>query len=492
MPLFEGFVAGSNRARSSNISADECINIFPEITQSAANPKHGTFYGTPGLKFFLTAGTVGCRGIFSQDDLTVTVIGQTVYVVDVPNATVTSVGTIATDGKPVSMACNGRGGEQLVIVGGGQLKVLTITTRVLSAAIVLPLTKAPVQVDYMDGYFLLSEADSIKVYFSALEDGTGWDALDFFAVSLTSSNVVGIKVMRDRLWVFQSLTSLVYYDSGDADNPFVPYPGSVMEEGAVTPWAILNINDTMYWLAQDSQGTNRIVAATDYSPSPITTPAVSSAIASYTTTTDCEAMAYSQEGHDKGIWTFPSGDSAIAAAESWCYDVSTGQWHQVQGFDEAQGAFVRWRARGCGASGKLVIVGDYLTGTMYTLDLDTFEDNGTTIKRLRRAPYLSAENQWIFLDRLELGIQSGVGLQAGQGSDPMLMLSLSRDGGHTYDDPITAPMGGVGEYGEAAIWYQLGRSRADRLVIEVSQTDPVRTVWGPGVWVKVRPGTGAL
>lgn len=489
MALWPNFTGPAYRARSQSMADDLLINLYPEISENPVGAKQTNYYGTPGLKFLLTAATgvtTGCRGSFEQDNVALTTIGANVYSVNISAPSVTLLGTIPDDGKPVSYASNGRGGEQIVICGGGQLKVLNLLTMVLSGAIVLPLTNAPVMVDFTDGYFLLTEANTIRVWFSALEDGTTWDALDFFAVSLTSSNVVGIKVMRDRIWVFQSQSALVYYDSGDADNPFVPYPGSVMQEGAVTPWGIMVLGETMFWLAQDNQGRNRIVSAQDYAPTAISTPPISFALASYSNIDDAEAFAYEQEDHPFIGWNFTSAD------KSWFYDMRTQQWHERSYRDTVTGTRHRWRARGVCSIGQVMLAGDYQTGDLYTLDLDTFTDNGATIERVRRAPYLSGENQWLFLDRLELGMQPGIGTLTGQGVSPQAMLSISRDGGFTFGPPTTATFGEIGAYGTRAIWRKLGRARADRLVIEITQTDPVRAVWGPGLWLKARPGSGEL
>jgi len=43
-----------------------------------------------------------------------------------------------------------------------------------------------------------------------------------------------------------------------------------------------------------------------------------------------------------------------------------------------------------------------------------------------------------------------------------------------------------------AIWRRLGRARADQLVLEVSQTDAVRAVWGPGLWLRITQGSEQL
>jgi len=489
MPFWPQFVGGAYRARSESIAADACINLYPEITESAESVKKSALYGTPGMKLLQMVTTAPCRGAFSQDDRSFAVLGDTLYEVNITQATATAIsGTILNDGNPVSFASNGRGGEQLAIVGGGALFIFNFVTNVLTGPIGLPLTNDALIVVFINGYFVLQEMASVRRWFSALEDGTSWDALDFFATSQTSDDGVGLIAVHDRLWCFGSQTASIYYDSGDALTPFQPYPGTVIHEGATSPWSIILQGENVFWLAQDNLGRGRIVMAdgSGGQPVPISTAPISFAISGYARINDCEALAYEQEGHPFVAFTFPTGD------QTWVWDTREQMWHQRDQFDEITGVSHRWRARGCAVQGVEIMVGDYETGGLYTLSLDTFVDACGPIRRLRRAPYLSSENQWIFLDRFELGIQAGIGLITGQGSDPQLMLRVSRDSGATWTPPVVASMGAIGDYLARPAWTRLGRVRADRLVIEVTQTDPVRTVWGPGAWIRALPGTGQL
>ena len=480
--VFTNFVGPSYRARSPAIAAEDLINLYTEATETQGPAKTHTFYGTPGLSRLLTVGTNSCRGWFAQDGRTFTVVGDQLYAVDLFARTATPLGTIVDDSLPVSFASNGRGGEQLAIVGGGQLKILTLTTSVLSAAVVLPLTNPPVVIDFINGYFVLLEKNTVRVWFSALENGLLWDALDVFAVSVFSCNLVGLKVLRDRIWLFGSQATVIYYDSGDADNPFVPYPGSVMQEGLGSPYGVTIQGESVFWLAQDNLGQHRMVMASDYAPTVISTPAISFAVASYPTVTDVEVLTYEQEGHPFVAWTFPQGETLV-------YDVREQEWHKRDTWNPTQGVGGRWRVRGCCAAGGRILCGDYLTGALYALDLDTFTDDDVPIRRLRRTPYLSAENQWLFVDRFELGIQAGIGT-SGQGVAPQVLFRLSRDRAQTWTPPLAASLGAQGAFVTRAVWRTLGRVRADRLVCETTMTDPVRCVWGPGAWIRARPGSG--
>ena len=492
MPLWPAFVGPAYRARSQTIDAEALINLYVETTGSQGDVKKSNLYGTPGAKFLFSVATADCRGCFSEDTVTLITVGAQLYSLDLVNTTAIALGTIVDDGKPVSYESNGRGGEQIAICGGGQLKILNLLTMTLSAAIVLPLTNAPVMLAFLDGSFLLLEAATIRVWFSSLEDGTVWDALDFFATSETSDNLVGIKRLRDKVWIYGSRTTSVYYDSGDATNPFVPYPGSVMNEGLMSPWAVGVQGETLIWLGINKHGARHIVTGQYYAPTRVSTPAVDFALAAMPTVNDAEVLIYEQEGHSFACFTFPT------ANQTWCYDAiesaKRGEpiWHQRDTWNPATNTSTAWRGRGVATTSIGTIIGDRNTGGIYLLDLDTFCDAFGNIRRLRRATYLSAENQWMFLDQIELGMQAGVGLLSGQGSDPHVMAAISRDGAQTWDPPMQAAIGPMGAYLATASWYACGRVRTDRFVLEVTQTDPVRTVWGPGLWLRATPGTGQL
>jgi hypothetical protein len=486
MALFAEFCGGAYQGRSPTIDAEVCLNLFLDTTKSAGDAKRATLLGTPGLRPLFTAPTTGCRGIFDQDDRTWAVIGPTLY--EIVAGALVSRGTMVSDGDPVCWASNGRGGEQLLIVSAGLVYLLNFVTNILSGPAQLPLSNPVLKCAFLDQYFLLLEADTNRVWFSTPQDGAQWDALDFFARNDTSDNLIGMIVLRDRLWVLGSATTSIYYDAGDPLNPFQPYPGSLMNVGAVSPYAITVVGDLLLWLAQDAQGRAYMVTASSSSPAHVSTTAIEFTLSTYATITDAEVLAYTQEGHTHVCWTFPS------SGDTWAYDVMEGQWHARESSDPITAQRTRWRARGVASTTTYgILVGDYATGTLYALDLDTFTDNGALIRRVRRAPYLSGENQWLFLESVELGLQAGVGTSTGVESvDPHLVLNISRDSAHTWVSAGTARAGRIGEYLTRAIWRRCGRARADRLVLEIVQTDPVRAVWGPGLWLQATAGTGAL
>lgn len=471
------FVGGFYTARSQNIANQAAANIYTETIPGA---KQKNIYGTPGRHLRVTASTVVCRGAFEENGLTLVVVGGTLSSLNTTTWTLTALGAIADDGDPVSFASNGKGGDQIGIVGGGQLKVLDTGTMVLGAAVTLPFSN-PVTIAFIDGYALINQRDTPIVWFSALEDMETWDALDFFTRSGTSDNLVAIAVTRARVTGFGSKTTTQFYDSGDADTPFLPYPGSVIPYGLPSPWAMQVESDVMYWLAKPVHGPPCVATMSDPSTLKIvSTPPMALVLSQATTLADAELLVYTQEEHTFAALTCPSLGTA---GNTWCYDVREQEWHQRGPFDSDSGEFFRWQARGCVAVGLDIIVGDFETGAISTLDLDIQDD-----VRLRRTPYLTQENDLATFDAFELGVESGVGtVAAGQGHDPVLTLRLSRDSGHTWESAGEATLGASGNYDSAALWTMLGQVRLDRLVIEVTQSDPVKCVWS-APWLRFTAG----
>ena len=99
--LFEQFCGGFYQALAPVMAADQAVNLYTETRQIPGSTKQIFMFGTPGLNFWSSVATQGNRGWFSQDGRTFTVIGGTLYEVNVELVTTTSLGAITDDGLPV-------------------------------------------------------------------------------------------------------------------------------------------------------------------------------------------------------------------------------------------------------------------------------------------------------------------------------------------------------------------------------------------------------
>lgn len=94
------------------------------------------------------------------------------------------------------------------------------------------------------------------------------------------------------------------------------------------------------------------------------------------------------------------------------------------------------------------------------------------IRRMRQFVLpTSPDHRWMFISRLELLMRTGIGLTRGKGSDPKVMLQLSRDGGKTWSSEEWRSAGETGAYLRRVRWLRQGRYRDG--VIRLTVSDPV-------------------
>ena len=106
------------------------------------------------------------------------------------------------------------------------------------------------------------------------------------------------------------------------------------------------------------------------------------------------------------------------------------------------------------------------------MSLDVFTDNGDEIQRKRVYTHLIDELKQVRYSSLDIGIETGVGLQSGQGSDPQLSLRLSKDGARTWSDYYTTSIGAAGVFGQQVCFRRLGI--AQQMTFEITISDPVK------------------
>lgn len=451
-------------ARSVNAADARMVNLFPEIIPEGG--KEPAFLNrAPGLKFKLTVGLGPIRGLWQYGGNMYVVSRDKLYKVD-SSYTVTTLGTVSGVNGPVSMADNG---TQLFVACNGPSYIYNAQTNVFQQITDSDFPGA-VTVSYLDGYFVFNEPNSQKIWVTALLDGTSVDPLDFASAEGSPDGVVGIIVDHREVWVYGTNSVEVWYNSGNADFPLSRIQGAFNELGCVAAYSIAKMDNGLFWLGQDARGQGIVYRANGYTGQRISTHAIEWQIQQYGNLSDAIGYTYQQDGHSFYVLIFPSANA------TWVYDVATQAWHERAGF--VNGEFTRHRSNCQVFFNSEVLVGDYQNGNVYAFDLDDFSDNGSIQKWLRswRALPTGQNNlKRTAQHSLQLDLETGVGLNLGQGSDPQVMLRWSDDGGHTWSSEHWVSIGKIGEFYRRAIWRRLGMTMKIRdRVYEVSGTDPVK------------------
>jgi len=447
-------------ARSKTFACDRLVNLYPEKGGSDSK-EVGAFYGTPGLDLIVTGNVAEVREIYvTSNDICLIVIGNTVYTYNA--GVITSIGTIGT---PSGRVCIRDNGVDAIIVDGNAGYLVSLTTPAVTTITDVDFPNGATRVAYIDTYFIAAIPGSQEYVISGQLDGSAWDSLDWASAEGSPDPLISIIEVNRQLGLFGSRSLEFATNSGDADLPFTRIPGAYVEQGCEAAHSVAVIDNTVLWLGKNENGGKTVFRANGYTPIRISEHAIEYAIAGYATTSDAFAITYQQEGHPFYCLIFP------AEGKTWCFDISTGAWHERASFSD--GEFVRWRVN-CHAyfQGKH-LVGDYENGKIYEMSLDVFDEDGAVLKSLRSWRHPHKEKNRIYYSCLELDCEAGVGLDGSvQGSNPQWMLRYSNDGGFTWSGEKWKSAGRIGEYSARVRWWRLGEGR-DR-VWEVSITDPVK------------------
>jgi hypothetical protein len=310
---------------------------------------------------------------------------------------------------------------------------------------------------------------------SGLNDVT-YDALDVATAEGRPDSLVMLISVNRRLWLFGEQTTEVWWNSGNADFPFERNESAFIEAGTVSAGTCVRAGGSVVWVGSDERGRGTVWYGQGVQPQRISTHAIEYALSQRSRLAEAFAFAYQQEGHEFYQLTVPGTDDGTEAGGTWVYDFSTSQWHERSYLDPDDGEQPHRASVATVAFGR-VVVGDREDGRVYTYDLDYYTDDGDPIRRLRQTPHISQEEKRIRFNSLELQAETGVGLSEDIGNPPIVTLSWSDDGGHTWSNELDreASSGEIGEYRVRVKWRRLGVGR-DR-VFRIATSAAVPVTW---------------
>jgi len=453
------FIGQTYVSQTPELSTQRSINLMPE----AAPPEDSAgamLVMTPGVAAWTTAGSgAASRGGIKVDGVTYAVYGTSLYKVD-SGGTATAIGTILGTERCIFAENK----TQLVIVADAHTYYYTVSTSTLAEITHSSFLEAS-SVVYLDGYFIFAQKGTNQWFISSLVDDTTeevdlttFDATERARAFTTSGNIVTVAATHKELWLFKDDNfAEVWQGASNVDFPFSRLGGAYLERGILTKHSVVQTDNTLYWIGND----RTIYRASGYIPQRISHHGIEKQLAEADVVADAFAVAWDERGHKlMGFWFETLGCTHV-------YDAATGMWHERQSI-----GYGYWRVNGIiDCYGKKIVL-DSLENKLGELDFDTFTEYGNTIQAIRIGQTLSAEGRQFSLDRIEILFQSGVGTESGQGADPDVSLSVSKDFGRNYGTPTRRKLGKIGEYAKRAVWRQRGLYR--QATIKILITDPVR------------------
>jgi hypothetical protein len=477
----------SYRHRSPPVSAQTCRNWVPEVVSESpyrtvlAQP-HGTRHfaqtvfgelaydedndGVVTAWHALPAGKD--RGMHIFRNRLYKVSGNSLYRID-PNGKVYRIGAINGSKRCVFASS----ADEMVIVTGGMVYKYTGRTLTLSFS---PAFEQPQAVAYLNNQAIY-DGNGSRFVVSNPGELTFVNGLNYAAAESSGDDLVRPYVYQQTLYLMGDSTIESWYNSGTGNPPFARLDGGIIQVGLGALHSVDHNDRGVFFLGAD----RNVYMLNGANAQPISTIPLAQEFASYSKVDNAIGFCFTLDAQNFYQLTFPTVN------RTWCYCMQSGAW-----FERASGYDAHI------ATSYAFCYGRHLIGhDQYVLEMrPEFAEDGvpiplnnenvasppvyppprTMIRERVTAPIngqlLGAPGRDLHMGRLELAFEAGTGLAAGQGRDPIIMMSFSDDAGRTWSNEMQGQIGRMGDFLASASWHGLGSFQSRIVRFRVS--DPVR------------------
>jgi hypothetical protein len=475
-------LGGSYEYRFKDWNSQRTINWYPKLTDQQSQEKNKTqiaLIPRYGLTQFASVAGNSVRGLFAARVLNVE---RCFAVVDTSLYEVFQNGSMTLLGALTGMSVGSRSKVYMAVNNTGQLMIqdplagyiFNLQTNVLTQISTSTFTDAQGNVclypggtslDYADGYFVISGNDG-RIYFSEIGDGTSWPAFNFFTPSFKPNKMKAIRMYREEVYCFGEETIEIYINDGVT--PFSRQFRTSSYYGLAATDSVAIHQAGAFFLGRSPTGTfEAYLMGPDYSLTPLSFP-----IDYLLSKQNCDdAEGFVQVANDGAIFYHLHLPQLHT---TFVYDVTTHMWHERQSrrpWPDEDGRYPQdmYRPRSVVTFNGLTLSGDWYSGAIMFEDQTVSTDLGNINKFERRSSILTDQLNYISVYRIEFDVNAGYG-----NTDPVMMVSYSKDSGNTYEQEEMLQLGALGQYDYRAVVNKLGTAR--NWVIKIIVTDPVPVI----------------
>lgn len=443
--LFPGFVGARFKSPLPQTAVSELINYYVEPSIGAdKSPFPASLLRRPGILARYTGMHAPIRGEFSQDGRAFVVGGDILYELT-GYYTYNVLGTVARDDSPASMDSNGHGGHQLCIISGGLGYIFDLAANTFQQITDPSFPSNAVNVVFLDGYFFVTQATTSTVFISASFNGLVWDATDEIQVSSSSDELQITFVINRNLWMLSSQSSEPWVTTS-ASSIVAPMSNVSLEYGIAARWSVAQCDGTLCFVAKSPQGGPVIAQISGYQIAEISTSSECRLLEALPDLSSVQAFSYTESGHTFYVVCPNTGPALV-------YDLATGVWATWGQWNYGTGTYDPLAQMSHMYAFGKHLVGDRTTGTVYEQSTTLGTDNGTPIRRVRTAPYITTEQQPNFIYEITIGLNTGDG--NADDPNPTMDLKWTKDWGNTWSTPRTVSLGVQGQYKTRVSWHQV-------------------------------------
>lgn len=397
------FLGGAYTGRSLNANASTCVNFFIE---PASKGQDAMLVPTPGYSLLSTSnvGTaLAIRGILypGSGNLVYCVQGNRLVSFNVVTLAWTMLATfnMTTTTGPVSMAINTLVASAGSITICDGVKVHTYNTVggwIDQTALVGVISNT---VAFLDGRFVVDDQTAPGQF--RYTEPYGLAFLPFTFATAEGSPDYTRAVLSDRreLWLFGDHTTEIWWNTGDANNPFQRSQGGFIEVGIAAPYTAKKCDNSIIWLSKNERGGNQVVRAGDgYVPEVISTPEINfrlrelSPLGAY-------AMTYQMGGHEFYV--------LYIDFNTLVFDALTKEWHVWRSGTSDYHLAQCIGAYGNGLSNAVLMGLTSADRSLYLLRNTLYTDNSAVINRERVSSHVHDERERLRLASFQVDVESG-------------------------------------------------------------------------------------
>lgn len=441
-------VGGTDQVYSNQQDHELTQNYY--IYLSEAGPSLQGFPGTTEMSNFVSSAVP--RGTHIFNDELYQVSGTTLEKIAIDGVR-TNLGTIAGTTHCI-FADDGR---DMFIVAAGTVyrfdtSLVTLTDKDF---------ESPDSVAYLNSAFIYDGSGDRWVV-SDIGDGSSVTQLNYANAESDPDDLQRVYTFGQRLYLFGKNTIEPWYNTGTGSPPYDRIDTGIIQKGLGAIYSVSQTDRFMYFLGDDLN----FYQMTGVQIKNISNPGLAKEINDFSVTDDAVGFCFNLEGQDFYMISFPTGNKSYLYSEivdKWVtLNFSTqGDRHLANSYQFVYGKH---------------LISDRRSGKILEWDLDVNDDNGTTIQRRRVLPpingsTLGSPGKRILMSRFELLMQKGIGLATGQGSDPIIMIEISTDGGQSFSTIQNLRFGEAGDFLIKVEAYLMA-SFYDA-TIRITQSDPV-------------------
>ena len=445
---------GTYKHKSLPLSAQLTRNFWPQLQQNGTAKSAYILESFPGKLLFGTVAGSADRGMLEHQGILYKVTDTNLYTVD-SAGTHTLRGSIPGVARCIMQGIN----SNVVIVTEGVPYVWNGTT--LTTVIDVDL-ETPNACAHLNNQ-IIYDGDGGRFCSSDVGDATSVDGLNYATAESNADNLIRPYAFEQNIYMMGDKTIEPWWNSGNGRPPFDRLEGAAIQAGLGALYSMANTRKYVYFVGNEGL----VYAMTGSTAEPIFNAALNSEISGFSTVADATGICYNINGQWFYEVTFPTANRTFCHPEG-------GETFELSSGTEG--------GRNIASSHPFVfrknLVGDSTSGNIYELDLDTYSENGAAIIRTRDSAPLhgglfGAPGRALTMNRFELILETGVGLLSGQGSNPVVMLSFSDDGGKTFSVESwgDVSIGTLGQFIFKVEWFCLGSFESR--VIRIRTSDPV-------------------